>query len=230
MIVQKPKESLEQKIGYLKTIDIFQDLSKEEMLKMEKSVTMSTCQSGKVFFRPDDMAQVLFILKKGRVQFYKISPEGKKLIVSTIGPETVFGEMSILGQDLHNIFAEALDDCLLCVMSRHDVERLILNNPRVGLRLMQLLSGRLLESEARLEELAFKSITGRLAALLLRLSQDQGSIIKGYTHQDFADMIGTYRETATQTLNEFKAAGSIEIGRKRINIVDASGLQDIMSL
>ena len=96
---------LEQKIGYLKTIDIFQDLSKEEMLKMEKSVTMSTCGAGKVFFRPDDTAQVLFILKKGRVQFYKISPEGKKLIVSTIGPETVFGEMSILGQDLHNTFA-----------------------------------------------------------------------------------------------------------------------------
>lgn len=197
---------------------------------MEKSVTMSTCKSGKVFFRPDDMAQVLFILKKGRVQFYKISPEGKKLIVSTIGPETVFGEMSILGQDLHNIFAEALDDCLLCVMSRHDVERLILNNPRVGLRLMQLLSGRLLESEARLEELAFKSITGRLAALLLRLFKDQGDVIKGYTHQDLADMIGTYRETATQTLNEFKTAGLIEIGRKRINILDEAGLQEIMSL
>ena len=59
---------LEQKIGYLKTIDIFQDLSKEEMLKMEKSVTMSTCRAGKVFFRPDDTAQVLFILKKATTQ------------------------------------------------------------------------------------------------------------------------------------------------------------------
>ena len=79
---------LEQKIGYLKTIDIFQDLSKEEMLKIEKSITMSTCKAGKVFFRPEDTAQVLFILKRGRVQFYKISPEGKKLIVSTITDHT----------------------------------------------------------------------------------------------------------------------------------------------
>jgi len=219
---------LEQKIGYLKTIDIFQDLSKEEMLKMEKSVTMSTCKAGKVFFRPDDTAQVLFILKKGRVQFYKISSEGKKLIVSTIGPETVFGEMSILGQELHNTFAEAVDDCLLCVMSRHDVERLILNNPKVAFRLMQLLSGRLIESETRLEELAFKSITGRLATLLLRFYNDHGEVIKGYTHQDLADMIGTYRETATQTLNEFKSAGLIEIGRKRITVVDVMGLREMV--
>lgn len=220
----------EQKIGYLKTIDVFQDLSKEEMLKMEKSVTMSTCKAGKVFFRPEDTAQVLFILKKGRVQFYKISPEGKKLIVSTIGPETVFGEMSILGQELHNTFAEAVDNCVLCVMSHYDVERLILNNPQVGLRLMQLLSGRLKESETRLEELAFKSITGRLAALLLRLQTEQGDVIKGYTHQDLADMIGTYRETATQTLNEFKAAGLIEIGRKRIDVIDGIGLEELVGI
>ena len=222
--------NLEQKIGYLKTIDIFQDLSKEEMLKMEKSVTMSTCKAGKVFYRPDDTAQVLFILKRGRVQFYKISPEGKKLIVLTIGPETVFGEMSILGQEMYNTFAEAIDDCVLCVMSRHDVERLILQNPQVGLRLMQVLSGRLQESEARLEELAFKSITGRLAALLLRLHEGHGPVIRGYTHQDLADMIGTYRETATQTLNEFKSAGLIEIGRKRINIIDPAGLQEMVGV
>lgn len=222
--------NLEQKIGYLKTIDIFQDLSKEEMLKMEKSVTMSTCKAGKVFFRPEDTAQVLFILKKGRVQFYKISAEGKKLIVSTIGPETVFGEMSILGQELYNTFAEAVDDCLLCVMSRYDVERLILKTPQVGLRLMKVLSGRLKESETRLEELAFKSITGRLATLLLRLCEDQGSVIKGYTHQDLADMIGTYRETATQTLNAFKSAGFIEIGRKRIKIIDSAGLEEMVGV
>ena len=216
--------NLEQKIGYLKTIDIFQDLSKEEMLKMEKSITMSTCKAGKVFYRPDDTAQVLFILKKGRVQFYKISPEGKKLIVSTIGPETVFGEMSILGQEMYNTFAEAVDDCLLCVMSRYDVERLILRTPAVSLRLMKLLSGRLKETETRLEELAFQSISSRLASLLLRLYNDQGTVIQGFTHQDLADMVGTYRETATQTLNEFKSAGLIEIGRKRINIIDPNGL------
>ena len=222
--------SLEQKIGYLKTIDIFQDLSKDDMLKMEKSVTMSTCKAGKVFFRPDDTAQVLFILKKGRVQFYKISPEGKKLIVSTIGPETVFGEMSIIGQELYNTFAEAIDDCVLCVMSKHDVERLIMKSPEVGMRLMQVLSGRLQQSEQQLEMMAFKGITGRLATLLLRLYDDHGSIIKGYTHQDLADMIGTYRETATQTLNEFKAVGLIEIGRKRINILDPTGLQDMVGV
>ncbi len=219
--------NLDQKIGYLKMIDIFQDLSRQEIQQMDKSITMSTCKAGKVFYQPEDRAQVLFILKKGRVQFYKISPDGKKLIVSTIGPGTVFGEMSMLGQGMHNTFAEALDDCLLCVMSRHDVEYMILNKPQVGLRIMQVLSGRLTESEARLENLAFKTISGRLASLLLKHYHQSGPEVKGFTHQDLADTIGTYRETVTQTLNEFKSAGIIKIGRKRIEILDAAALEDM---
>ena len=49
--------------------------------------------------------------------------------------------------------------------------------------------------------------------------------INGQNHQDLAEAVGTYRETATQTLNEFKANNLIAIGRKRIDILDAEGLQ-----
>jgi CRP-like cAMP-binding protein len=216
---------IDQKIDYLQTVDIFQDLSKSEMQEMDRTTTMSTCRKGKIFYQPEDTSEVLFILKRGRVQLYRISPEGKKLIVSSIGPGTIFGEMAIIGQRMHNTFAEAVEDCLLCVMSRHDVERLILSKPPVALRIMDLMAQRLNEVEARLEDMAFKSIPARLALLLLRLREEQGDSIYGYTHQDLAEAIGTYRETTTQTLNEFKAKNLIDIGRKRIDILDCEGLE-----
>jgi CRP-like cAMP-binding protein len=75
--------------------------------------------------------------------------------------------------------------------------------------------------------MAFKSIPTRLASLLLRLCQEQGNSIQGYTHQDLAEAIGTYRETTTQTLNEFKAQKLIETNRKRIDILDPQGLKAI---
>jgi len=214
-----------QKINYLQMVDIFQDLSKEEMAEMDRTTTMSTCHKGKIFYQPQDTSEVLFILKKGRVQLYRLSPEGKKLVVATVGPGTIFGEMAVIGQGMHNTFAEATENCLLCVMSRHDVERLILGKPAVALRLMELMADRLRQAESQLEDMAFKSIPTRLAALLLRLSEDQGgSSICGYTHQDLAEAVGTYRETTTQTLNEFKANNLIEIARKRIDILDPAGL------
>ncbi len=47
------------------------------------------------------------------------------------------------------------------------------------------------------------------------------------THQDLAETVGTYRETATQVLNDLKSQGLIEIGRKRITILDREGMQAI---
>ncbi len=216
-----------QKIDYLRQVDVFQSLSKAEMEEMDRTTTMTTCRRGKIFYQPDDTSEVLFILKKGHVQLYRMSTEGKKLVVATIDPGTIFGEMAIIGQGLHNTFAEAVDDCLLCVMSRHDVERLILSKPAVALHFMEVMANRLRQAEARLEEMAFKSIPARLASLLLYLRQEQGDRISGYTHQDLAEAIGTYRETTTQTLNEFKASALIEIGRKRIDILDPAGLAEV---
>jgi len=215
------------KLNYLQMVDIFQDLSKADMHEMDRTTTMSTCKRGKIFYQPEDSSEVLFILKKGKVQLYRISPEGKKLVVNTVGAGSVFGEMAIIGQKMHNTFAEASEDCLLCVMSRHDVERLILGKPAVALRIMNVMARRLTEIESRLEDMAFKSIPARLAQLLLRLQDEVGDKIYGYTHQDLADAIGTYRETTTQTLNDFKTRNLIAIGRKRIEIVDQAGLEQV---
>jgi CRP-like cAMP-binding protein len=218
----------EQKLEYLSMVDVFRDLSADEVADIDQKTTMSTCRPGRIFYMPDETGEVLFMLKKGAVQLYRISPDGKKLVVATLGAGAVFGEMSLIGQGMHNTFAEALEECVLCVMSRPDVERLLLTKPQVALRFLETTGKRLQEAEQRLEEIAFKSIPARLASLLLRLTEEQGgNTINGYTHQLLGEMLGTYRETTTQTLNEFKGRGLLEIGRKRIEILDVEGLAQI---
>ena len=66
---------------------------------------------------------------------------------------------------------------------------------------------------------------------MLRLAAEQngGQVVCGYTHQDFSEMLGTYRETVTQTLNEFKADGLIDTGRKQVWLIDYGRLSLIAS-
>jgi len=220
------------KLTYLTNIDIFQDLSESELADMDRQITMSSSSAGKIFYMPEDTGEVLFLLKKGRVQLYRISPNGKKLVVATLGPGAMFGEMSLVGQGMHNTFAESIDECLICVMSRADVERLMREKPMVAFRFVEALGGRVTNLESRLEEIAFKSIPARLASLLLRLADEQGdgvveggAQVNGFTHQDLGEMLGTYRETITQTLNEFKAEGMVIIGRKHIELIDLDSLE-----
>lgn len=93
------------KLGFLSDIELFQDLSPKEIEELERLITISSVKRGKVFYRPEETGEVLFILKSGHVQLYRISPEGKKLVIASLGAGTLFGEMPLLGQQLHNTFA-----------------------------------------------------------------------------------------------------------------------------
>ena len=222
---EKTTTQAAEKMRYLSELTVFQDLSVREMEDLNRATTMSTMPKGRVFYRPEEPSEVLFILKEGRVQLYRISPEGKKLVISTLGPHTLFGEMALLGAKMHNTFAEAVEDCLICIMSRTDLERTILSKPQVALRILEVTGKRLGDAEEQLKNMAFKGIPARLASLLLQLADEQGSDdITGLTHQDLAESVGTYRETATQVLNDLKTDGLIEIGRKRITILDRARL------
>lgn len=214
-----------EKIGYLRSNELFRDLNEKEMEELDRVTSMTTCARGRIFYTPGETGEVLFLLKRGRVQIYRLSADGKKLVIATLAPGTLFGEMALIGQGMYNTFAEAVEPCTLCAMSRRDVEWLVAKFPKVGIRLLEIMGRRLTEAETRLESLAFKSIPSRLASLLLQLAQN--NCVEGRTHQDFAEMIGTYRETVTQTLNDFKAQGLIEISRKQIEIRDEARLKQL---
>ena len=214
-----------EKIGYLRKNELFRDLSELEMLELDRITAMTMCELGRIFYTPDETGEVLFLLKQGRVQIYRLSPDGKKLVIATLEAGTLFGEMALVGKGMYNTFAEAVEPCTLCAMSRRDVEMLIARFPKVGLRLLEIMGRRLTDAEQRLEGLAFKSVPAQLATLLLQLARN--NVVAGHTHQELAEMIGTYRETVTQSLDDFKAQGLIEIGRKQIEIRDAQRLKEI---
>jgi len=183
--------------------DLFQDLAPPEMQEIERSTTMSSCKRGTVFFAPEETGEVLFILKAGRVNLYRVTEEGKKLVTATLEPGSVFGEMMLVGQGMSGSFAEAAEDCTLCVMSRQDVQRVIHQYPAIALRLLEGMARRLDDAEERLADVAYKSVPARIATTLLRLSGPDNRPVN-LSHQDIADMVGTYRETATRILNEMR--------------------------
>jgi CRP-like cAMP-binding protein len=215
-----------EKVYYLSKTDLFRDLGQEQLQELERSVAMNTCRRGRVFFSPGETGEVLFILKAGRVNLYRITAEGKKLITGTVEPGSVFGEMSLIGAGMQGSFAEAGEDCLLCAMSRTDVERMLARFPTVALRLLELLARRVEDAEERLADSAYKSTPARIATTLLRLSGEDSAPVR-LSHQDIAEMVGTYRETATRILNEMRSASLIDLRRLEIAVRDRAGLEAI---
>lgn len=212
------------KRAFLREIEIFHDLSAADLAWLERTTRMLTVARGETIYRQEDTAEALFLLKRGRVRLSRLSAGGKRLELAVLEQGTFFGEMPLLGERMRQASAEALDDCLLCVMSQADIEQLVLRAPQVALRMLAVLGRRLAESEARLEDLAYRSVPARLASVLLRLGHAHGDLIDGLTHQELGDIIGAYRETVTKTLDEFQAAGLIAVSRRRLRLLDRRGL------
>jgi len=212
------------KLGYLLETEVFAPLSGPERQRLAESTTMVSCERGRVFYTPDEPGEVVFILKRGRVDLYRLAPDGRKLVVATLGPHTIFGEMGLLGQGMYGCFAEAAEESLICVLCRSDLQALIRRNPEVGLRLLAEIGGRLQRREEELEALAFRALPARLAALLLH-EADASGVVAGYSHQDLAERLGTYRETVSQVLGRFRAEGLVAVEPRRIRLLDPDGLE-----
>jgi len=216
------------KLGLLRAADLFQDLDDSQMDHVQKITVMTQCQRGRLVYSPGEQAEVLFLLKKGRVNLYRITPEGKRLITAVADPGTLFGNMAFTGSSMAENFAEAQEDSLVCVMSRHDLEMLIREYPSVGIRLVDNLSTRMRELEDRLEEGLLRDMRSRVAATLLRLYEHHGSKEIAITHQELADSLGTYRETVSHTLGQLQDEGCVRLGRARIEIRDAAALAELV--
>ncbi len=213
------------KIHLLSMVDLFRDLSEEEIHEIQGMLAMVTFKKGRILYRPEEQAEVLFILKKGKIQLYSLTAEGKRLVIDTVGPGTSFGEMPLTAQSIHQVFAEAVEDSLICVLSRGDLEQLLMRKPQVALRLVESLSRRLEETRGKLEEVTFRNATARVCRTLLRLSQGS-SELSGLTHQELGDSTGLYRETVTNVLNRLQAQGLVGLGRKKIVILNRAGLEE----
>jgi CRP-like cAMP-binding protein len=211
---------------YLRKQELFGDLPTEEMENLERRTQMVTCPKGRILYSQEDQAEALFLLKRGRVQLYRLTPSGKRLELATLESGMFFGELPLLGESLRHAFAQAVEDSLICVMSRVDVEQLIREQPSVALHMIEAISRRLAVAEARLEEVAYRSVAARLAAVLLRLSQHGGSETVTITHQELGDMVGALRGTVTEVLNELQAEQLVELRRGHIRLLNVSGLQD----
>jgi CRP/FNR family transcriptional regulator, cyclic AMP receptor protein len=214
------------KTYYLSSIDVFRDLPHSEVERLAQTTRMITCPRGKVVYRAGDSNEALFLLKTGRVQIVRESAEGKRLISAVLGPHTFFGEMALVGQRLpQDSTAEAVEEALICVLSRKDLERLVLQHPKVGLRFLEHVSARLLETEAIVEDFAFKTVPARLSGALLRLLETSENNTVHASHQELADMIAAYRETVTLALDELQSRGLVNLSRRSIEIVDRAALE-----
>lgn len=205
----------------LAEVALFRDLSRREMAELSAAAPMRTVQAGQVVHDPGRPAEVLFIVKTGRFRLYRVLADGRTVTTALPGPGpgSVFGEMDLLGLRMGGTWAEALEAGDLCLMSRADVRRLLLTDPRIATRIAELLGARIAELEQRLADLVGKTVVERTAGALCLLAGVETEPVR-LTHEQLAGLVGASRERTTTALGELAEHGAVALRRGRILVRD----------
>jgi len=189
------------------------------------SLVARTFLTGETVAEGAEMAQAVYLVAAGRIQLYRTARDGRRFVVATLGPGTMFGEDSLLGGEGPDALAIALEPCTVWVMNHQRAREISSSDALFGFGLLQAMGQRVVEAENRLEQMAYSTIAGRLARLLLDLAgADRKGVIRA-THQELADMLGTWRETVSKTLQEFRRRELVASGRRQLTILDGEGLE-----
>jgi CRP/FNR family transcriptional regulator, cyclic AMP receptor protein len=225
----------EEQVDLLSGVDILESLPKEEIRELLRDLLQRNAeinlQAGEVFYTPKQPDGKLFILIKGQVRIYKMEGS-REFTLEVVDAGTVFGEVAFTPHRLRDAYAEATETSILLAMERDEVERLILQKPRVGIRMVSILSERLHYYETRMEDVTLKGVPARLASLILFLIESEGvkrpgeiRIPTSYTHHHLGTMIGANREAVTRAFGRLQDEGAVQIRRRLIYVEDVDALQ-----
>lgn len=211
--------------------EIFQDIEPEEMERFNSMLPLKKFSAGEIIFAPYRSYQALFIVKSGRVRIFYLTESGKAFTLSIIEAGGVFGQMPIIGQHLQDSYVEAFDNSEICILKEDEVKKFLLQDPRIAVRIAQILGRKVIELEERLADLALKPLSQRLASLLLKLAKPSAFPWKqhhktlNFTHEQIASLVGATREAVSKTLSDFAIEGLIIQSRGRITILEESELR-----
>lgn len=221
----------------LDEIDLFADLSPAELEAMHLMVPERRFQPGELVFSQSQPVTALFVLKSGRVRIFRITEDGKALTMAILEPGAVFGEMLLVGQRMYDNYAEAIEESVICQLTVDDVERHLIADPRIAIRISRLLGEQVARLEERLTDLALRPLSARTAKTLLTLADAARPGSLGHklgqppavriTHEQLAGLLGATREATSKTMSEFAAEGLIKQSRGRITVRDRERLKAI---
>lgn len=213
--------------------DLLHGLPDQQRARIEAQIVYRDYPAGHLFYEAGERADHLLLLVAGQVRIAKRWPEGRALILLDLEPGAVFGEAALIESQEHDSSAEALSPCWVGALHTDDLHRLLVSDPALALRCIDLLGQRLRALESKLTDIAFKSVPQRLAGVLLDLAERHSeqaasgapAAVARQTHQHLADLIGTYRETVTKVIGELRASGLIRVDEEMIYLTDLARLR-----
>ena len=201
----------------LKDVPLFQGLPPDDLSRLSLLLTEKLYPKESVSVSATDPGDALYVVADGEVKVSLWSDNGREIILSTLGPGSFFGEMSLVDGEPRSANVACLTDSLLLRLGRKEFLQALRAYPTIAINVMTEVCVRLRRADESIGNLALLDVYGRVARYLLERCEEEGDEVpEGHllkkipTQQHIASRIGTSRETVSRALSEFQRRGFIE--------------------
>lgn len=219
-------------INSLAQVSIFAGLDPDGLRELATAARKRAFRSNEVIFHRDDPGQVLYAIRKGKVKIYITSPDGQEVSLAVFGPGEYFGELALLDGQPRSASAVAIEPVEAFALQRNDFIHAVMRHPRIAVQVMHVLSRRLRQTDAMIEDLLFLDVHGRVAKKLLELAELHGErtpdgirINMRLTQGELAAMVGASRESVNKVMGYFTDKHFLTTDKYRVTITRLADLR-----
>jgi CRP-like cAMP-binding protein len=202
---------------------LFSSLDPAEMRALVTVAHRRSLSAGSYAFLQGEPARWLFVIKAGRIKLTKTDEEGNEILVDIRKAGDFLGETFLSEDADYPLTAECVEESLLCGITREQFERLVSENPAIGLQVMRAMSERIAWLTSRVGDLAATHLEERLYAVLTTVAREHGVrtadglvIEFPLTHEELSFLVGAHRVSVTKALKSLSEAGKVVRERGRL--------------
>ncbi len=173
----------------------------------------------------------LLLVKQGVVQAYKESSDGRSLMVAEFKKGELFwGAAFFSDQAPMPVTLITSQPSSILLWRRDDILPVLVRHGQACWEFCCLMAERMQNVSMIVEDLAFRTVAGRVARLLLEQAQDQDITPRSLTLDEMATRTGTTREMVCRSMQRFAGYGLIKITRTEFFISNREGLEKMIEM
>jgi CRP/FNR family transcriptional regulator len=205
-------------------------LSQEELKTVNTNRFEVVFNAGETIVKQGTSASHMIIVTDGMAKLFLEGFDKKNLLLELIIPWKLFGGPGLFTDYRYHYSVAALTETAACFIAIENLRKVMRSNPDFAEALLKHCSQNSVMNFQRLISLTQKQMHGRLADVLIYLSEKIYSarvFDLSMTRQEIGEMSNMTKESATRILKEFELAGIIRLETKHIELTDYEKLQQL---
>lgn len=212
----------------LRAIPYFRNLDARVLERIRASAFEVKLEKGQILFTEGEPAQAMYVVQSGQMKIFKLSPDGREQVLRMAGSGDCFNEVPVFDDGPNPANAQAVERTVVWGLRRTDMRRLVEEHPAIAIGFLNVFAQKLRFFTRKVEDLSFRSVTSRVAKLLLEMAEDDGrgglQLKQQLTQQEMAAIVGTAREMIGRAFKALEKEGAIRLDRHRVVIVSRVAL------